>query len=138
MAHEQNKPLPPFSLRLTVDERRWLEQAAAGMPLGTFIKERLLGSTLTPRRSRRPYRDADHKALAQVLAALGGSRLASNLNQIAKAVHMGALPVTPELEDDLQRACLQIREMRDRLLHALGVGQGGDPSPSAQELRREP
>lgn len=121
----ESKSTPPFSLRLTREERAALNKAAGKTPLGTFIKDRLFDDGLMPRRSNRRSSLNDRAALAKVLAALGASRLSSNLNQIAKAVNMGALPVSPELEDDLQRACLQVREMRDLLLHALKVGQGG-------------
>ncbi|XWN29330.1 MAG: hypothetical protein ROR55_17735 [Devosia sp.] len=122
----ERKPTP-FSLRLTREERATLEQAAAGMPLGAFIKDKLFDGEMVPRRTRGRTPVQDHTALAKVLAALGASRLSSNLNQIAKAVNMGALPISPELEDDLQAACVQVREMRDRLLHALGVGNGRSP-----------
>ncbi len=62
----------------------------------------------------------DHVILAQLLGALGKSRLASNLNQIAKAANIGALPVTEELEAELHTACAEIGEMRDTLMTALG------------------
>jgi len=63
----------------------------------------------------------DRRALASALAALGASRLGSNLNQIAKAAHQGALPVTEELEADLRTACAQVAELRVQLLLALGM-----------------
>lgn len=125
------KSPPPFSLRLSAEERARLEAAAGGTPLGTFIRERLLGEELTLRRTRGRHPVKDHAALARVLGALGASRLASNLNQIAKAAHMGALPVSPDLEEELTEACAAIREMRAMLLSALGVKDGAEP-PSAE------
>ena len=62
----------------------------------------------------------DHALLGQALALLGASRLSSNMNQIAKAAHMGALPVTPELNADLDAACAEIKVMRRVLMQALG------------------
>lgn len=124
---QHDKPNPPFSLRLSEAERKWLEAAADGEPIGTFIKERLFADEQTLKRKRLRISVHDHVALAKVLAALGASRLASNLNQIAKAANMGALPVSPELESDLTSACGEIREMRDRLMQALGVRKGGAP-----------
>ncbi|MEM8663660.1 MAG: hypothetical protein AAGF49_05995, partial [Pseudomonadota bacterium] len=103
-SQQTTKPPPPFSLCLTREERATLEKAAAGMPLGAFIKEKLFDGEMVPRRTRGRTPVQDHTALAKVLAALGASRMASNLNQIAKAVNIGALPVSPELEDDLQAA----------------------------------
>jgi len=55
-----------------------------------------------------------------VLAALGKSRVANNLNQLAKAVHTGSLPVTPETEEEIKSACRDVRRMRTDLLTALG------------------
>ena len=114
------KPPPPFSLRLSFEERAVLEHAAAGQSLGAYIRSKLFDGDLTPRRTRGHRPVKDHTALAKVLGALGQSRLSSNLNQLAKAAHIGALPVTPELAEELFDACAQIRAMRIDLLKALG------------------
>lgn len=42
----QRKCEAPFSLRLTFEERAKLEDAANGVPLGTYIKAVLFGSGL--------------------------------------------------------------------------------------------
>jgi len=75
---------PPFSLRLTFEERADLEKKAAGMALGACIRERLLGEDAAPRRTRGKFPVKDHEALGRVLATLGQSRLSSNLNQLAR------------------------------------------------------
>jgi hypothetical protein len=62
-----------------------------------------------------------------VLGVLGRSRLASNLNQLAKAVNTGSLPVTPETEADLKEACRQVSALREDLLRALGKSPGDGP-----------
>lgn len=116
---KHDKPVP-FSLRLSREERDQLEQAAAGMPLGQFIRQKLFDCDLTPRRTRGQTPIKDHAALGRVLGALGGSRLSSNLNQLAKAANLGALPVTPDLETELFEACDTIRAMRRDLMIALG------------------
>ena len=71
------KHAPPFSLRLSFEERAALEEAAGGMPLGAFIREKLLGGALTPRRTRGHAPVKDHQALGQVLGELGHSRIAN-------------------------------------------------------------
>jgi len=119
------KALPPFSIRLTLEERAALERAAVGLPLGAFVRERLFGSDLEPRRTRGKHPVKDHEALGRALALLGASRLSSNLNQLAKAVNTGSLPVTPETERDLHSACEAVAEMRAALMQALGVNPGG-------------
>jgi hypothetical protein len=120
------KESAPFSIRLTVEERKILRQAAAGVPLGSYIRRKLLDGEPVPRRPQRmPV--ADQAALASVLAKLGQSRLSSNLNQLAKAAHVGALIVTPDVTAELIEACMAVKAMRQDLLLALGLR--GDLAP---------
>ena len=70
------------------------------------------------RKSNKP--NVDHVVLAKLLGLLGKSRLSQNMNQIAKAAHMGALPVSDELEAELALACQDIKDMRDTLISAMG------------------
>lgn len=121
------KHSPPFSLRLTAEERARLESEATGKPLGAYIRERLLGDDTAPRKRRGNSPIKDHEALGRVLGALGQSRLSSNLNQLAKAVNTGSLPVTPETEAELKEACREVSELRDELLRALGKSPGVRP-----------
>ena len=96
MPASNKKTLPPFSLRLTPEERVQLEKDAAGMSLGAYIRSRLFDSTVPKRRTRNKFPVKDHKELAKVLSELGRSQLANNLNQLARAVNRGTLDVTPE------------------------------------------
>lgn len=116
----RRKRPPPLSIRVTEAERERLKRDAAGGSVNGYIRRRLFGADAAPRRAKgKP--PVDHAALGRVLGALGNSRLASNLNQIARAANMGALPVTPDLTEELTRACADIRAMRVALLNALGV-----------------
>ena len=111
----------PFSLRLTTEQRRELETRAGTLPLGEYIRTRLFSDTTPREPARRHARPvADHKALAELLAKLGASRLASNMNQLARAANSGALPVTPETEAALRQACADIAAMKALLMQALG------------------
>ena len=114
----------PFSLRLTFEERSKLEAAANGVPLGTYIKAVLFNDDLPQVRRRNTQPVKDHQVLGRVLAALGQSRLSANLNQMARAVNTGTLPVHPETEADLRQACSDVHEMRTALLEAFGK-EGG-------------
>ena len=102
-----SKKPPPFSLRLTFDERARLEELAGNEPLGTYIKRKVFdgkgAGTKRARSRRRPIKD--EQRLAQVLAMLGQSRIANNLNQLAKAANLGTLPMMPDTERDIRRAC---------------------------------
>ena len=111
---------PPFSLRLSFEERARLTEQAGGMPLGAYIRERLLAEP--PRRSR--LTPADRQALLQVLGTLGQSRIANNLNQLAKQANLGTLPVTPDTEAELTGAAADIAAMREMLVQALGLDGG--------------
>lgn len=129
-SHRKAKLPPPFSIRFTESERARLDQEAGKRSLAAYIRLRLFADSVpsyrTKENSRKPKAPKiDQIALAKVLGALGQSRLSSNLNQIAKAANMGALPVTPELIKDLQDACVEIRAIRQMLVKALGLKQGG-------------
>jgi hypothetical protein len=124
LATPRAKPFHPFSIRLTQEERERLEAEAKGKPLSVYMRERLLGDGTAPRKLRRKP-SADQAGLAKVLGMLGQSRLANNLNQIAKAAHIGVLVVSPALIEELENACRDIRIMRDALLSALGFPPSG-------------
>lgn len=112
---------PPFSLRLSFEQRARLEQEAGDMSLGGYIHSRLFDSDNPPtrRRSKNPVKD--HKALAQALGLLGQSRISSNLNQLARAANTGSLPVTPDTEAALLDALAEIHEIRCLLMEALNL-----------------
>ena len=118
------KTAAPFSLRLTTDERAYLEQLAAGRPLGAYIRERLLGEQAEKRQYIRKPK-IDEKLIAPVLAALGASRLSSNLNQLAKSANMGTLDASQDVEQELKDACAAVLTMRDALFVALGLKGSG-------------
>jgi hypothetical protein len=111
----------PFSLRLTFEERAALEQDAADMPLGAYIRSRVFDQSRPPRRTRGKRPVKDHAELAQLVAALGNSRLSSNVNQLARAVNSGSLPVTPDTEKALKDACADIAWMRIAMMKSLGL-----------------
>ncbi|TYB83466.1 hypothetical protein [Maritimibacter fusiformis] len=118
----------PFSLRLSFEEKALLRAAANGAPLGAYIKAKLFDEPLEKVRRRNTNPVKDHEALGRVLGALGKSRLSQNLNQIARAANMGALPVSPELEDELRQACADVETLRKELLRALGSLSNGGSS----------
>jgi len=111
----------PFSIRLSEADRARLVQEAAGAPLGTYIRSKLLDEKLPVRTRQSGLAVEDRKALGQALALLGRSRLSNNLNQLAHLGHIGALPFTPEVEAELLAALEEVRAMRRLLLSALGL-----------------
>lgn len=114
----------PFSFRLNEDEKARLIAEAAGVPLGAYIKAKVLSGA--PIRTRRTgLAVQDRAALGQVLALLGQSRLSSNLNQLAYAANIGTLDISPETESELLAALQDVRELRRLLLTALGLKPEG-------------
>lgn len=120
-ARERKKPEAPFSLRLSADERSRLISEAAGAPLGTYIRAKVLGGVPPVRMRRSGLAIEDRKTLAQLVALLGRSRIANNLNQLAHAAHIGALPLDPETLADLVEALEAVRQMRRLLIASLGL-----------------
>ncbi|MBL8714268.1 MAG: plasmid mobilization relaxosome protein MobC [Alphaproteobacteria bacterium] len=124
---DEKEYFPPTSVRFSKEERARLDAEAGSLSVSSYIRHRLF-ETPTPRRAyRRPVQD--DKALGQVLAALGQSRIGNNLNQLAKAVHSGSLPVTPETEAAILAACASVQQMNGQLVKALGLPEEGKADP---------
>ena len=129
--------IAPFSLRLTREERAKLERQAGSMPLGAYIKSCIFADDAPRYRARRKGPVADTKALADVLACLGASRLSSNLNQLAKAANIGDLYFDEETKRAIMRACEDVKAMRQHLVRALGL-KITDPSYAKASEGRPP
>lgn len=112
-----------LSVRLNEAEHAYLLTQAGVQTLSNYVRDALLGEFASKSRDRPVKRKrapkTDTKAIAKALALLGQSRLSANLNQIAKLAHMGALPVTEDLTEELQSACADIAAMRAALMKAL-------------------
>jgi hypothetical protein len=77
-----------------------------------------------PYRRKPPVPKVNHAALGHALALLGRSELSRRLDELATAAVMGALPLGPELIQELYATCAHIRAMREALMDALGVQRG--------------
>lgn len=116
-------PTRPVAIRLTEEERSRLVAEAGKRTLGEYIRTRLFNGESRPRRVQMPTTNA--RDLGHVLAALGRSDLAPMLREMLKAARLGALPVTQETEAAIQSACTATLEIRQRLMIALGLIEGG-------------
>ncbi|CAA0114134.1 Uncharacterised protein [Halioglobus japonicus] len=117
------KRAPPFSLRLTAEERAYLEDLAGNQSLSAYIRKRLLGDQAEKRRELRKPTLEDQQ-YATMLALLGETRYASNLNQIAKHANMGTLDPSEDVEQLLQEACEAVLAMRDTLITMVNLVAG--------------
>jgi hypothetical protein len=118
----------PFSLRLSFEERVKLRHAAGDMPIAAYIKSLLFADDAPVYRTRGKSPVKDHKALAEVLACLGESRLGNNLNQLAKAANSGSFYFDRETKAQINAACGDIKVMRQLLMGALGMQLGEEPA----------
>lgn len=124
MTHQTQNKTKIVPIRVTVEEHTAWTNEAAGTPLSAFVRK-CVRHCLANRTYRPSLKlsEQDRKSLAQLFATLGQSRIASNLNQIAKAIHNGTIVVTPETELQIRRACeavLTIRDILTRLLPKVG------------------
>lgn len=115
----------PFSLRLSDAERNRLAAEAGPMPLGTYIRGRLLDGA-PRRRSSAPQRQ-NTEALSQILARFGKLQLTNTLRELAAGARLGTVAMAPEIEAEIYGLCLEVREIRRLLLRALGLLDGGSP-----------
>lgn len=129
---KKKEKIPPFSLRLTKEERQLLESLAGGMPLGTYIRSRIFKGNVTPRRTRGRVPVKDHQLLARLLGALGKSGMSDNLSILVEADKSGSLPVAGDIEAEIREACAHVAHMRSDLLRALGLRES-DKSQSRGE-----
>ncbi|MDX8350675.1 plasmid mobilization relaxosome protein MobC [Cognatiyoonia sp. IB215446] len=79
----------------------------------------ILGGPHIPAEKKPPV--AEQQLPAAVLARLGETRTANNLNQIAKHLNQGTLVIDEELEADLNAAIAEVAWMRVTLMQALGI-----------------
>ncbi len=110
----------PYSIRFSEDERTELDRLSKGMKWSAYIKAVLFVEKRKPSRNVvAPIRDK--KLHATLLASLGASRISQNINQLAKAVNSGSLPVSDEVEERIKEACEAILWMRDTLIKCMGL-----------------
>ncbi|MEP0068521.1 hypothetical protein [Pyruvatibacter sp.] len=118
---DKKKPSSVLSLRLTRDERSRLEHAARRQTLSAYARSVLFGADATKPRLRARRSVPDEKLLAQILGKLGQSALAQSLATLAQAVRLGSLPVTPETESAIRKACDDIAAIKSMLMKALHI-----------------
>lgn len=105
------------TIRITEDEFDQLVADSEGMSQSAYIRQCLFGN----KASKRVVPEADRLLLAQILAKLGESRIANNLNQIAYHANCGSLVLDDVTIEEINEACFQVAWMRTQLIEALGL-----------------
>ena len=122
MSRNQPNSYPsPVSVRFTPDERILLERSAGRQSLSAFIRDQVLSGRTAKRSSRAHTPVKDGEALARVLGMLGQSRIANNLNQLAREANCGSLLLDEETHAQIEEAYRHVVTMRAELVRALGL-----------------
>jgi hypothetical protein len=116
----KHKRPAPFSIRLSAEERAWLERKAGSRPLGRYIRAKLLGDDQTPRKAGRAP-TIDYALLGQMLGMLGKTEQVSCLFLLLAAAKNERVAIGEAERQALDEACADIREMRALLIRALGL-----------------
>ncbi len=122
MRQERERQQPsPVTLRLTAKEREKLEELAQTMTLSAYIRMCIFQDDVSNRKvdTRAPVQDREE--LAKILGLLGQSRIANNLNQLAKEANIGALLLDEQTERRINETYLYVVEIRQHLIKALGL-----------------
>ena len=131
LGRKTTRDCPRVTLRFSEADFAKLNDLADGMALSTFIRARALSEELPKRRGPKAAPIQDQAALAQVLALLGQSRIANNLNQLAYHANIGALSIGPREQSQINEAYDNVLLMRTLLLQALGKRSA---SPGSNEV----
>lgn len=109
------------TLRLSEEEGQRLDRQAEGLTVSAYIRKCIFGDDTTRRKHRSHKPVYDQASMAKALALLGQSRMANNLNQLAHQANMGSLTVDEITLRKIEEAYEHIRDMRNQLIHALGL-----------------
>jgi hypothetical protein len=109
----------PISFRpRNEEERKRIVDAAHGMSVGSYIRQCI--SRAEGKRIRRSAIQ-DKEELARVLALLGQSRIANNLNQLAYEANSGSMLFDDDTRTKINEAYEHVCSMRASLIKALGL-----------------
>lgn len=122
----------PMTFRATDEQKQEIRDKAGRMPVGAYIRFKVLDMPDPPQMRRRGI-SSDQEILQEILKELASARLANNLNQIARACNRGQMKVTEETEAAMRQAYQDVRDMRLILLQALGLKAQADEGQPEEE-----
>lgn len=126
MSGSNKEKIPPLSIRLTQEERERLLNAAGSMTIAAYVRMKVFDGE-KPSRYRKAYTrkknspSSELTMIGHMLGGLGASEVARNLDELAGAAKIGALPVSPEIEEQILQSCAAVQDMSRVLISALGV-----------------
>ena len=101
-----------LSIRLYPDERKRIEQDAAGQALSAYARDALLGEQVEPRKikTRAPIRN--YAEATAFWSKFGRSGVPANINQLARHANMGNFDFDPEFRLVILGGFADIRRLR--------------------------
>lgn len=130
-AAKPGKPRPKrrrpssLSIRVTDEERATLKRKAGKRSVGAYVREMALGVEQTQRRKMVAKPSIDYAMLGQVLGKLGQSEQVACLFLLLAATENQRVSMKSEDRAALREVCADVRDMRTRLVEALGLKSGG-------------
>lgn len=113
----------PYSILMSEAERHHIAQLAEplGLSAPELIRTVMLSEDVEKKLLTIKKHHFDKQGSAKILAALGKSRIANNLNQIAKAIANGTLILSPDVIAQINEAYATIMWMRSLLIRQQGI-----------------
>jgi len=119
---KKKKRAAPLSIRLSANERAWLEERAGGMPMSTYVKSRLFAANdNAPPLTRGRATIENHKELARIHGKFSRFDVFLSIKGLLKAIEKGRIRLKPQTEDALVAACEDIEDIRRCIMKALGT-----------------
>jgi hypothetical protein len=123
-APEKEITPPPISVRVNWEERQSLERRAGELGISAYVRRQLFDANARSRVPRTPKLHT--RDIARLLALLGSAELSTNLHELAAAVRLGAISVSPDTNQAIINACAAVEAMRSLLIVALGAKEDAD------------
>jgi len=112
-----------MTIRMALSLRQYIDGEAMtlGMPTSEYARYKLSDKEAQSKMAVIFERRARQAEYAKILMALGKSRIANNLNQIAYAINTGTFVFTPDVIAQINEAYEAIMYMRRLLIQAEGI-----------------
>ncbi len=118
------KDYVPVSIRFAFEEKAYLQEQAGSQSLSGYVRSQLL-KDVKPRKKQRKKRrkpSLRKKQFTRLLGIFMNSRIAGNINQMAKQANSGSLNYAdPEIKAKLLEAFKHVADMRNALYKELGI-----------------
>lgn len=119
--HKITRDCPRVTVRFSRADYEKLQELADGASLAVYLRAKALDRELPKRKRGAGASIEDRAAVAQLLALLGQSRIANNLNQLAYQANVGSLVIEDQEKTKIEEAYINVKLMRQALMKALGM-----------------